>query len=170
MRALTHSIIALVFIAGLTVSANAGDTKTAQTPETPKQLKNQTRCPVMGGKIDSTLYTDIQGQRVYHCCPMCSAKLKADPDTYFKTAAEAGILFEHIQTTCPVSGEKLKDKSVYVDYEGRRVVLCCAMCKDKFDADPAKYLKKLDEKDEGMPAHMEKMEKMKDCEQSGHNH
>jgi len=166
MRTLTHSFIALVFVAGLALSAKAGEDKTAQTPDTSRELKHQTHCPVMGGKIDSTLYTDIQGQRVYHCCPMCSAKLKADPDKYFKKAAEEGVLFENIQTTCPVTGEKLKDKSVYVDYEGRRVVLCCNMCKDKFHEDPAKYLKKLDENDEGTPA---QTEMMKNCDHSGHN-
>ena len=167
MRILTHSLIALIFLAGLTLSASAREDKAAKTPKTPKKLKHQTHCPVMGGKIDSTLYTDIQGQRVYHCCPMCSAKFKADPDKYFKKAAEEGILFENIQTTCPVSGKKIEDKSVYIDYIGRRVAFCCNTCREKFIKDPEKYLKKLDEKNEGGPA---KMEKMKDHNHGGHNH
>ncbi len=111
----------------------------------PNEFKHQTKCPVMGGDIDSTAYTDIQGQRVYHCCPMCSAKLKADPDKYFKEAAEQGILFENIQTNCPVSGEKLSKKEAYVDYQGRRVYFCCPDCIPDFNKDPQKYLKKLDE-------------------------
>ena len=105
----------------------------------------------MGGKIDSTIYTDIQGQRVYHCCPMCSAKLKADPDKYFKKAAAEGVLFENIQTTCPVTGDTLENKSVYTDFEGRRIVFCCRDCVDKFNADPAKYLEKLDEGTDARP-------------------
>jgi YHS domain-containing protein len=111
----------------------------------PKELTAQTHCPVMGGKIDSTIYTDIQGQRVYHCCPMCSPKLKADLDKYFKKAAEQGILFENIQITCPVSGEKLEEKSVYTDYEGRRVYFCCKKCRGTFNENPTKYLSRLDE-------------------------
>lgn len=133
-----------ILIIGLAITVSAGDTDNAETTKAPAELKHQTLCPVMGGKIDSSAYTDIQGQRVYHCCPMCSKKLKADPDKYFKKAAEEGILFENIQTTCPVSGEELTDKSVYTDFEGRRVVFCCEKCIAKFNEDPAKYLKKLD--------------------------
>ena len=99
----------------------------------------------MGGKIDSSTYTDIQGQRVYHCCPGCSKALKKDPDKYFKDASAKGILFENIQTTCPVSGEELKEKSVKVDFEGRRVFFCCENCVSKFEKEPQKFLKKLDE-------------------------
>jgi YHS domain-containing protein len=106
-------------------------------------FKSQTHCPVMGGEIDSTVYTDIQGQRVYHCCPMCSDKLKADPDKYFKKSAGQGILYENIQTSCPVSGEKVND-SVFVDYDGRRVHFCCEMCIADFAKKPNEYLLKLD--------------------------
>jgi YHS domain-containing protein len=130
---------------GLTLSASADETnKGDNSNDAPKELKHQTHCPVMGGVIDSSVYTDIQGQRVYHCCPMCSAKLKADPDKYFKKAAEEGVLFENIQTTCPVSGEELENKSVYTDYEGRRIAFCCENCREKFDKDPEKYLDRMD--------------------------
>lgn len=167
MRSLKHALTALALVFGLVFSAQAGDADKKPAEAAPKELKNQTHCPVMGGKIDSTVYTDIQGQRVYHCCPMCSAKLKADPDTYFKKAAEEGVLFENIQTTCPVSGEKLEDKSVYTDYEGRRVVFCCKKCRGTFNEDPAKYLKKLDE---GADAKSEDNMKMDHSDHSGHNH
>ena len=145
MRSLKHSLTALALILGLAVSIKAGDASEPKVSETPQDLKNQVVCPVMGGKIDSTFYTDIQGQRVYHCCPMCSAKLKADPDKYFKKAAEQGVLFENIQTTCPVSGEKLDNKSVFIDYEGRRIAFCCDKCVSKFKANPTKYLSRMDE-------------------------
>ena len=154
-----------IFLFSFSVSA---DEKTeVKKPEVKKVEKQQTLCPVMGGKIDSTVYTDIQGQRVYHCCPMCSAKLKADPDTYFKKAAEEGIVFENIQTTCPVSGEELDDKTHVVDYEGRRIYFCCNKCIKTFNEDPQKVLKKMD----GMKEEM-KMEMKKDStdEHSGHNH
>jgi YHS domain-containing protein len=98
---------------------------------------------------------------------MCSDKLKADPDKYFQKAAAEGVLFENIQTTCPVSGKELADKSVFVDYEGRRVYFCCEACPDKFNADPATYLKKLDE---GAEAASEKMESMDHGDHDGHNH
>jgi YHS domain-containing protein len=145
MRLLRNFLIVAAIMFGLTVATSAADNEATDSAGTTKELTPQTNCPVMGGKIDSTLYTDIQGQRVYHCCSMCSAKLKADPDTYFKKAAEKGVLFENIQATCPVSGKKLESKTVYTDYQGRRVYFCCQGCIGKLDADPQTYLKKLDE-------------------------
>ena len=49
----------------------------------------------------------------------------------------------HAQATCPVMGEKI-DKSVYSDYEGRRVYFCCGACKSKFAKDPGKYVKQME--------------------------
>lgn len=129
----------LVFAAGLF----AAEKKEKAQENLENLFTKQTHCPVMGGEIDSSAYTDIQGQRVYHCCPMCSDNLKADPDKYFKKSAEQGILFENIQTYCPVSGEKVND-SVFVDYEGRRVYFCCEMCIADFAKKPNDYLLELD--------------------------
>lgn len=50
--------------------------------------------------------------------------------------------------TCIVSDEKLGemgDPFVFV-HEGQEIKLCCKSCRKKFDKDPAKYLKKLEEK------------------------
>jgi YHS domain-containing protein len=144
--------------------AGAEDAKETVKAETPKELKNQTHCPVMGGEIDSTVHTDIQGQRVYHCCPGCSKALRADPDKYFEKAAAEGILFENIQTTCPVGGELLKEGSVYADYEGRRLAFCCAKCEAAFHKDPEKYLKGMD----GKPRIIEN-KKATEHEEHGHS-
>lgn len=146
----------------------AGDN--AQPGEEAKEvtLKNQTHCPVMGGKIDSSIYTDIQGQRVYHCCPACSKPLQKDPDQYFKKASDAGVLFENIQTTCPVSGKELKEKMVFTDYEGRRVYFFCEDCIPKFEKDPQKFLTALDQPAEKTES---KMEMPKDeHDHSAHDH
>lgn len=163
----TNLIVAIclgIFL--FSASSFASDEKTeVKKNEVKKEEKNQTNCPVMGGKIDSTVFTDIQGQRVYHCCPMCSAKLKADPDTYFKKAAEEGIVFENIQTTCPVSGEELDDKTHVVDYEGRRLYFCCNKCIKTFNEDPQKVLKSMDKKEE-----KSEMKKEETEDHTGHNH
>lgn len=120
--------------------------KTADKPEPAKEWKNQTHCPVMGGEIDSLAYTDIQGQRVYHCCPACSSSLTKNPDKHFEKAAEDGILFENIQTFCPVSGEKLEKKEVFTDYNGRRIYFCSEGCIEPFGKESQKFLAALDEK------------------------
>jgi len=139
---------------------------TVVTEEIPKEFKQQTLCPVMGGKIDSTVYTDIQGQRVYHCCPMCSKKMKADSDKYFKKAAEEGILFENIQTVCPMSGEAI-DQSVSSYYEGRQIFFCCKNCRGTFAQDPVSYLSKMDQPTDTTAT---AEEPMSGHEHQGHDH
>lgn len=139
MRFLSTAVAAGMLLLGVTGYGQD------ESPEKPKELKSQTHCPVMGGKIDSTVFTDIQGQRVYHCCPSCIPKIKADPDKYFKKAAAQGILFENIQTTCPVSGEPIdKSQGVFLDYEGRRIYFCCEKCAGDFLKEPQKYLSAMD--------------------------
>lgn len=51
-------------------------------------------------------------------------------------------------TTCIVSGDKLGEmgKPVVFEYKGQEIKLCCKDCRKDFDKDPAKYLKKLEEK------------------------
>ena len=51
------------------------------------------------------------------------------------------------QTTCPVMGGEIS-KSKYADYHGKRVYFCCGACVKTFNADPEKYIKKL--QDEGV--------------------
>jgi len=108
----------------------------------PHQLKAQTLCPVMKKPIDSSAYTDIQGQRVYHCCRGCEKELRAHPDKYFEEAAKDGIVFQNIQTVCPVTGQPI-DKKYETYYKGRHIYFSNADCLAKFDASPATYLKKL---------------------------
>jgi Cu(I)/Ag(I) efflux system membrane fusion protein len=48
------------------------------------------------------------------------------------------------QKTCPVMGNPI-DKSIFVDYKGKRIYFCCAGCPATFKKEPGKYLKKLDE-------------------------
>jgi hypothetical protein len=51
----------------------------------------QTRCPVMGGKINKAQYVDVDGKRIYVCCPGCIGKIKADPAKYIKKLEDAGV-------------------------------------------------------------------------------
>lgn len=142
MRILT---LALAAVAMLSVNVFAdGETPDAKA-EAPMELTNpQTHCPVMGGEIDSSLHTDIQGQRIYHCCPMCLNTVQDDPDAYFEKTAAKGILFENIQTNCPVSGKELKEKKVHTDYKGRRIYFCCENCVEPFTANATEFLNKMD--------------------------
>lgn len=47
---------------------------------------------------------------------------------------------------CPVMGEKIAELGKdTVEYEGKIYNMCCPMCKDKFLADPAKYIAVVDQ-------------------------
>jgi len=59
--------------------------------------------------------------------------------------------------TCPVSGDKLggdMGKPYVFAYQGQEVKVCCPMCKADFDANRAKYLKKI--RDADKPAKTDK--------------
>ncbi len=111
-----------------------------------KTPMSQTRCPVMGGKINKRVYADHDGKRVYFCCPGCDRTFKKAPERYILKLERQGVTFEKTpmpQTRCPVMGGKIK-KSVYADHGGKRVYFCCPMCIGKFKADPEKYIRKLE--------------------------
>lgn len=63
------------------------------------------------------------------------------------TAGEVTDVFSYPLNTCPVTGEKIggMGKPVVSEYKGREVRFCCEGCKPKFEAEPDKYLKKIDE-------------------------
>ena len=44
------------------------------------QAMEQTTCPVMGGPIDPSVFTEYQGKKVYFCCQECLDKFKAAPE------------------------------------------------------------------------------------------
>jgi YHS domain-containing protein len=133
-----RTLIAVAVVAALVLGASA--TLAAGKP--------QTTCPVSGKAIDpkTSPHVDYQGQRIYFCCNDCPAKFEADPESYFAKLEKDGVELENIQTTCPVSGEKLGsmgEKGASKFYKGRTVKFCCGSCVKEFDKDPAKYLAKL---------------------------
>lgn len=170
MRTMKTTLTAFIAVIGLAVFAHAGDNTDTKAAAAPKEMKHQTTCPVMGGKIDSSAYTDIQGQRVYHCCPACTEKLVADPDKYFKAAAAEGIMFENIQDTCPLCNMKLDNKSIATDFEGRHIAFCSDHCRTAFSKDPQKVLKKMSVTSSEAAKTGQKSKEMHHDGHDGHDH
>jgi YHS domain-containing protein len=54
------------------------------------QAASQTKCPVMGGKVNEKVYADYQGKRVYFCCAGCINEFKKDPEKYLKKIEAEG--------------------------------------------------------------------------------
>lgn len=48
------------------------------------------------------------------------------------------------QTKCPVMGGAI-DKKQFADHDGKRVYFCCGGCSAKFNKEPAKYIKQLED-------------------------
>ena len=47
---------------------------------------------------------------------------------------------------CPVSKEAvMKDEVIQVEYQGKKINLCCKMCLKDFNKDPEKYIKMMEE-------------------------
>lgn len=132
---------ALVIATGLVTGmlAEAQDQQKAET----KQVVLQQNCPVTGAKTDRTLYVDHNGKRIYVCSKECVATIKQDPEKYLAKLEGDGITVAKVQTTCPVMGGKV-DKDTYVDHGGKRIYMCCAGCRGALEADPAKFIKKLE--------------------------
>lgn len=60
------------------------------TAEVPRSaLNDDGRCPVMGGEIDSTVYSDYNGSRVYFCCPGCIYTFEKNPQKYDASAKQS---------------------------------------------------------------------------------
>jgi YHS domain-containing protein len=64
--------------------------------------KPQENCPVMGGKINKSLYADYDGKRVYFCCTACPEPFKKDPEKYIKIMETEGVEFEKVHGAKPV--------------------------------------------------------------------
>lgn len=99
----------------------------------------QVTCPVSNEPIDSAVFTEHEGQKVYFCCPKCKPKFEAEPAKYQAALANSQTL----QTTCPLSGEPIDAKEFLDTTNGQRIYFCCPKCKGKLTANPAEYKEKL---------------------------
>lgn len=69
---------------------------------------------------------------------------KADPKAASTNVKPNGEAKVGDTTKCPVSGEEfvVEATSPKVEYQGKTYYTCCAGCKKKLEAEPAKYLNK----------------------------
>lgn len=56
----------------------------------------QTTCPIMGGKVNKSLYVDAEGKRIYVCCQTCINAVKANPKKIIKKMEAEGIELEKV--------------------------------------------------------------------------
>jgi membrane fusion protein, copper/silver efflux system len=89
----------------------------------------QTECPVMGGAINTDSFVDVDGYRIYVCCPGCDTQIEDDPQKYISEMKQAGIQLYRLQTHCPIMDFPI-NRELYYDHNGQRIYVCCAGCID----------------------------------------
>ncbi len=118
----------------------------------PGSIYTLATCPVTGaalGSMGAPVVKKYDGREVRFCCAGCVSSFEADKEAYFKKI-DAAVAKEQQKSyplnTCLVSDEKLGSMGESIDlvYRNRLVRLCCEGCRAAFQAEPAKYLKKLD--------------------------
>ena len=57
-------------------------------------VKKQTVCPVMGGVVNTNVYVDANGKRVYFCCKGCPPEFKKDPAKYITKLEKDGVTLD----------------------------------------------------------------------------
>lgn len=103
-------------------------TVTAKTTTPAKQLNPQTTCPVMGGDINKSVFVDVNGKRIYACCPGCLDAIKKEPDKYIRKLAEMGQSVETIGATNAASAGETSKKSVAMTSDSSKMK--CPMMND----------------------------------------
>jgi YHS domain-containing protein len=130
--------VGLVVVLAVAIFAQSGMAGNAPT-KVP-----QTLCPLMGEKINRSIYADYQGKRVYFCCKSCLDEFAKAPANTVKQVEGKGIILDAAQVVCPVSGGRI-NREIYADYGGRRIYFSSKDCLVKFNHTPAQYAKKLDQ-------------------------
>jgi len=88
---IAQSATAFLLVTGLLVGIVilAGCRKKSE-PAAPAEVKEQvasavteqTTCPVMGGSINTNIFKEYKGKKVYFCCPSCKDEFEKDPEKY----------------------------------------------------------------------------------------
>ena len=127
---LTVSLCLLVLGASACTDKGSPATTAATSQATlPDTMTRQTTCPVMGGKIDKSLYVDHDGKRIYACCAGCIDAIKKDPAKYIKQLEAQGITLDKAPPAlCPKCGE-IKGSLKCCKPEGREICPKCGLFK-----------------------------------------
>jgi hypothetical protein len=93
-RVLTMLAVAIVLVSGSGCCRTCPPDKATTLPGADKV---QTKCPVMGGEINKSLFTDVKGCRVYVCCAGCIPAIQKEPDKYLEKIKANGEVPERVK-------------------------------------------------------------------------
>ena len=81
----TKLLLASLLLVGLIVLNGCKKSEPAtpaETKEVAAAAIEQTVCPVMGGAINKSMFTEYKGKKVYFCCAGCKEKFEKEPEKY----------------------------------------------------------------------------------------
>jgi YHS domain-containing protein len=96
-----------------------------------KNVTNK-RCPVMNSPASEKFRTEYNGQYVYFCCQGCVKMFDKDPASYIAKLSKEDQEAIKVNEVCPVTEDKIIDRTRWVEHEGRKVYFCCDGCVDTF--------------------------------------
>jgi YHS domain-containing protein len=128
-----YACFALVAVCLLNAAANLGFADSSEKAG-PAATTNKF-CPVMGtdSAADPTIRLEHEGQYVYFCCQGCLNTFKKDPAAYVSKMSSEEQAAIKTNDVCPMTGEKIADRSIRSETNGKLVYFCCAGCKAGFD-------------------------------------
>ena len=127
MRKPTLAILLVVMLAGV-VAARVS----TEGPEK-KNVTNKI-CPVSGGPVSEKYRTEYKGQFVYVCCEGCLTGFNKTPDEFVAKMSKEERDLIAVNETCPITAEPI-NKTMSVEFEGRKVYFCCDGCSSKYKKD-----------------------------------
>lgn len=95
--------------------------------EAKKPVTNK-KCPVMAADVSDKFRSEYKGQYVYFCCQGCVKMFDKDPEGYIAKLSKEDQEAIKPNEICPVTEDKITDQTKWVEYEGRKVYLCCDGC------------------------------------------
>ncbi|MBT4512329.1 MAG: hypothetical protein HOC20_09000 [Chloroflexi bacterium] len=99
-------------------------------------------CPVTGQLATDSYFADVDGKRVYFSCELARKDFLAGPEQYLEKLNIVSNAKKKAQEICPVSNEAI-NRSIWADYNGKRVYLHCKPAQTKFLKNPEVYYNKL---------------------------
>jgi hypothetical protein len=73
---------------------------------------------------------------------LAASGFASDPASDQKQAKTEKVKIESANTICPVTGDEVggdMGKPIYVEYQGKKIGLCCKDCVKDFKKNPAKF-------------------------------
>jgi YHS domain-containing protein len=95
---------------------------------------------------DNSETTNTEKQKCTKDSSGCCSKQNMHSDMKMESSTETTTATVQIwNKVCPVKGEEVDADSPTVEYNGKVIGFCCPGCDSKFQKDPEKYLKNLNE-------------------------